>query len=189
MGQDKARLEIGGMPVLVRTGRLLESLVGAITVVGTPERYAGLGLRVIPDDQPGLGPLGGIATALRVTASDWNLIVGCDLPYLSAAWLEYLVARAVRSAADAVLPESIDQGVERLEPVCAMYHRRSRPAIAAALAGGIRKVSDGLADLAMEVVTSAEWKAFDSGNWLFKNMNTPADYQEARAMLEESRAE
>ena len=179
MGRDKAWLELGGRPLLVRTAQLLEPLVAPVTVIGPPERYSGLGLRVVPDDRAGLGPLGGISTALSLSSSPWNLILGCDLPYLSAAWLEHLVARALASAADAVLAETANGP----EPLCAMYHQRCGPAIAAALGRGVRKVTQGLAGLVVETITAAEWKAFDSDGWLFKNMNTPADYTEAQARL------
>ena len=58
MGCDKALLEIAGVPLLVRTARLLEPRVAGVTVIGPPERYAALGLRVVPDDRAGLGQIG-----------------------------------------------------------------------------------------------------------------------------------
>ena len=54
MGRNKALLEIGGVPLLVRTARLLEPLVAAVTVIGPLERYTALGLHVVPDDSPGM---------------------------------------------------------------------------------------------------------------------------------------
>ena len=180
MGCDKALLEIAGVPLLVRTARLLEPRVAGVTVVGPPERYAALGLRVVPDDRAGLGPLGGIATALRISSSEWNLVVGCDLPYLTGDWLDWLIGRAQASPADAVVPES-ERG---LEPLCAIYRARCAPALAAALARGVRKASDAVAALAMEKVTVGQWRAFEAGGALFQNMNTPDDYQQARARLE-----
>src|SRR5271156_6937528 len=105
MGADKGLLEIAGEPMIVRAARLVESVVGApAVVVGTPEKYRGLGLQAIADDWPGCGPLGGIATALRASAADWNLIVACDLPHLTREWLEYLLQRARDSAGEAVVP-------------------------------------------------------------------------------------
>ena len=180
MGCDKALLEIAGVPLLVRTARLLEPRVPGVTVIGPPERYAALGLRVVPDDRAGLGPLGGIATALRISSSEWNLVVGCDLPYLTGDWLDWLIARARASPADAVVPES----ARGLEPLCAIYRARCAPALAAALARGVRKASDAVAALAMEKVTVGQWKAFEAGGALFQNLNTPDDYQQARARLE-----
>ncbi len=47
MGRDKALLEIAGVPLLVRIARLVEPLVTAVTVIGSPERHAHLGLRVV----------------------------------------------------------------------------------------------------------------------------------------------
>lgn len=177
MKRDKALLEIGGVPLLLRTAQLLQSVVGAPTVVGDPATYEFFALPVISDDWPGAGPLGGIATALRASSAQWNLVVACDLPYLTAEWLRFLVARAVASTADAVLPLN----TRGAEPLCAMYHKRGEPAIRAALESGIRKVTDGLQNIRVETIPTAEWKAFDSEGLLFKNMNLPQDYQEAAA--------
>jgi molybdenum cofactor guanylyltransferase len=183
MGRDKAVLELDGVPLIVRVARLVESVAGKPIVVGAPERFSALGLEVVADDWPAAGPLGGIATALRASRARWNLIVACDLPYLTAAWLEALVARALASEADAVLPMN-ERGAE---PLCAMYQSRCGPVIRAALERGTRKVTDGLAGLRVDNIEPAEWKAFDSEGLLFKNMNSPADYEEAKARFNGSR--
>jgi molybdopterin-guanine dinucleotide biosynthesis protein A len=179
MGRDKALLELDGAPLIVRVARLVESVAGRPIVVGAPERFSGLGLEVVADDFPAAGPLGGIATALRTSRSQWNLIVACDLPYLTKTWLEYLVARGQSSAGDAVLPMN-ERGAE---PLCAMYQTRCEPVIRAALERGTRKVTDGLVGLRVENIEPEEWKAFDSESFLFKNMNSPADYEEAKTKL------
>src|ERR1700690_1848525 len=77
MGRDKGLLDFGGVPLILHTARLLESLVAEVTVVGSPHRYAALGLRAIADEddgqaqdgpqKPGCGPLAGIAAALAAT--------------------------------------------------------------------------------------------------------------------------
>ena len=179
MGMDKGLLEIDGVPLIVRTARLVDGvdrMVSAATVVGRPETYQRIGLRAIADNWPGCGPLGGIATALRASDTEWNLIVACDLPYLACEWLQFLSRRARESVADAVVPMS-ERGAE---PLCAMYHTGGEPAMRRALELGVRKVTDGLAELRVEVIEPAEWKGFDSGGLLFKNVNTPADYEQAK---------
>jgi len=179
MGRDKALLEIDGLQMVARTALLLGPLVAAITMVGPREPNLRFPYDSVPDDVPGLGPLGGIATALRATSHDWNLILGCDLPYLTRPWLRFLIIKAFRSSADVMLPKS-DRGPE---PLCAVYHARCAPVISAALERGVRKVTEGLAGLVIETLPHAEWKAFDSDGSLFKNMNSPADYEWARARL------
>jgi len=185
MGRDKALLELNGEPMIVRVARLMESVAGIPVLVGAPERFRALGLQVIADDWPAAGPLGAIATALRASSAPWNLIVACDLPYLTKAWLDFIVARGLSSPADAILPMN-ERGAE---PLCAMYRKSCEPAIRAALGRGTRKVTDGLAALRTENIEPAEWKAFDSEGLLFKNMNSPADYEEAKARLNGSKRE
>jgi molybdopterin-guanine dinucleotide biosynthesis protein A len=183
MGVDKGLLEIAGVPMIARAARLVESAVGSpVLLVGTPQKYRGLGLRAIADDWPGCGPLGGIATALRASDAEWNLIVACDLPYLTREWLEYLLQRARDSAEEAVVARNLTPANKRgAEPLCAMYHKCSEPELRRALERGVRKVTDGLAELRVEMIEPAKWKGFDSDGLLFKNVNTPADYEAAQA--------
>jgi molybdopterin-guanine dinucleotide biosynthesis protein A len=183
MGVDKGLLEIAGVPMIARAARLVESVVGSpVVVVGTPEKYRELRLRAIADDWPGCGPLGGIATALAASDAEWNLIVACDLPYLTREWLQYLLQRARDSAEEAVVARNLTPANRRgAEPLCAMYHRGSEPELRRALQRGVRKVRDGLAELRVEMIEPAKWKGFDSDGLLFKNVNTPADYEEAKA--------
>ena len=181
MGADKALLEIGGVPLLVRAAKLAQKAAGNATIVGGAETYRDIGLVAVADDWPGAGPLGGIATALGASKASWNLIIACDLPYLTEAWLNYVIARAFSSEADAVMA----MNTRGAEPLCAMYHKRCEPAIREELARGTRKVTDGLRAVTVEMVRPNEWKAFDSEGLLFKNMNSPADYEEARVRLTE----
>jgi hypothetical protein len=48
-------------------------------------------------------------------------------------------------------------------------------------------VTEGIALLRAEVLDEADWKRFDSDGRLFWNMNTAADYEEARRILEAER--
>ncbi len=181
MGRDKALLQINGTPLALRTAQLLAPLVSSVAMVAPADRYGELGLALIADDYPGAGPLGGIATALRATACEWNLVVSCDMPFLTQPWLEFLISTALAEAADALVPVSAHG---RAEPLCAMYHRRCLPAIRVELGMGIRKVTTGLAGLAVRTLPYERWREFDSVGRLFKNMNTPEDYADARIALE-----
>ena len=185
MGSEKGLLPFAGKPLVLRMARLVEFAGDAPVIIGPPGKYGGIGFRVVDDDRRGVGigggPLVGICTALRAATRGWNLIVACDLPFLTREWLEFLRARALDSPADVVIP--LNEG--GYEPLCAMYRKRCYQEIAAALARGVRKVTDGLAGLTMSAIAREEWKGFDPSGRLFKNVNTPADYDEACAAAEE----
>jgi len=180
MGRAKALLEIGGEPMILRTARLVESVAVSAAVIGKFEGYEALQLSFVDDEWSGTGPLGAIATALRKSSAPWNLIVGCDLPYLTREWLEYVVERALASQSDAVVP----MNVRGAEPMCAAYHKCAEALLLTAIERGTRKVTEGLKALSIEWIEPGDWKRFDSAGVLFKNMNTPEDYQEAKAALE-----
>jgi molybdopterin-guanine dinucleotide biosynthesis protein A len=188
MGREKGLLELGGVPLIVRTVRLLEQLVSEVTVVGPPDRYASLGLRAIADQQiagvegEGLvrAPLVGIATALNATKAPWNLILACDLPYLTADWLGWLLARAIVSDAEIVVPRSPGG----LEPLAAVYRKECAAGIFAALHRGIRKVTDAMIEFRMESLSENDWIGHDPEGKVLRNMNAPADYEEAKKWIE-----
>jgi len=164
MGVDKALIEIGGRSLALRVADELAKVCGPVALVGDPERYGHCGLPVIRDEFPGEGPLAGMEAALRTTESEWNLVVACDMPALDPAVFEELFL-ACDEGMDAALPEYADG---RVEPLCAVYHRRCHAAVRAALDAGIRKVTDALRPLGLRYVrvTSAV---------PFANLNTPED--------------
>ena len=109
MGRDKARLEIGGVSLMSRAVGLLQSVTGNSVIISSSPLHELSGSRIVADDFPDWGPLGGIATALRISETDWSLVIACDLPYLTKAWLDFLIERALKSGADAVVPMNLQR--------------------------------------------------------------------------------
>jgi molybdopterin-guanine dinucleotide biosynthesis protein A len=187
-GRDKALVEIDGAPMLLRMRALLSSVAADVQVIAAPQKYLLLGVTGIPDRWEGQGPLAGIITALLTTketgGADWNLIIGCDLPFLTREWLSYLVERALASGADVVAPKS----AQGLEPLCACWRTSAAPKLQRAFESGTRKITQAMEQLQLEIVDESDWKRFDSAGRLFWNMNTAADYDEAKRILEAERA-
>jgi molybdopterin-guanine dinucleotide biosynthesis protein A len=121
LGRDKALLAYHGHTLVEHIAAQLQAACGHVTLVGAPDRYRHLGLPVIDEPCPGRGPLSGIAAALAHTEFDWNLILACDQPGVTAALLARLLAAARAGAADAVALAGEDGSPE---PLCAAYHRR-----------------------------------------------------------------
>lgn len=192
MGRDKGLLDFDGAPLILHTDGLLKTIAAKVTVVGSPHRYSTLGLHAIADEcaahpeagpsEPSRGPLAGISAALAATQMPWNLIVACDLPYLSAEWLDWLLSRALRSPGQAVIPRT-ERGIE---PLAAVYRRECIAPISAALARGVRKVSDAIEDLRVDLVYPREWRRIDASSQILRNMNEPGDYEKARKWWEDN---
>jgi molybdopterin-guanine dinucleotide biosynthesis protein A len=187
-GCDKALVEMEGAPMLLRMCALLRSVATDVQVIAASHKYAAVGVTGIPDRWEGQGPLAGIITALLTTketgAAEWNLIIGCDMPFLAREWLSYLAQRALASNAEVVAPKS----AQGLEPLCACWRTSAAPKLQNAFDGGTRKITQAMKQLQLEIVDEPDWKRFDSGGRLFWNMNTAADYDEAKRILEAERA-
>jgi molybdopterin-guanine dinucleotide biosynthesis protein A len=167
-GQDKSALIVDGVRLLDRQLAALHSLTDTILLVGYPGP-APASCVVVPDHRPGTGPLGAISTALSVATTERVLIVAVDLPFLTAAFLEFL-ARADEDA-DAVVP--VSDG--RWQPLCAMYRRRVAPVLDAAIDRGELAVHAAVARLNPTLIAGDSLAPFDPEHRLFANINTPDD--------------
>jgi molybdenum cofactor guanylyltransferase len=184
-GTDKALVTLGGKSMLQRTGELLSGVCQDMRIVASAAKYGNEAWPVIADQWPGEGPLGGILSALATiqdsaSPKDWALIVSCDMPFLTQEFLGFLRDCALQSSAQVVAPRSSIG----LEPLCACWRADAAVAIRALFDAGIRKVSEAMKRLPMEVLDEPVWKRFDSHNRLFWNMNTPDDYEAVRRILE-----
>jgi molybdenum cofactor guanylyltransferase len=194
-GTDKALVQFGGKSILVRTAETAAPVCEDVHIVAAAGKYSGLSWGVLHDRWPGAGPLGGILTALHHlneaglsggTGATGNgprsvaLIVSCDMPFLTREFLAFLCDRASSSHAQVVVPRSSGG----LEPLCACWKSSALKAVETAFDSGVRKVTQAMNHLPMEVLDEPAWKRFDKNDRLFWNMNTPEDYAEARRVLE-----
>ena len=179
-GSDKALAKLCGKTMLERMCDLVRQAIGEVRIVAQPGRYSIDGVASVADRWPGEGPLGGIATALADAASsqprsEWALILSCDMPFLTVAWLQFLADCAAKSSANAIVPRS-ENG---LEPLCACWSIATARKVESEFRAGTRKVTQALQALRVEVLDEKDWKRFDTNGRLFWNMNTQADYEEA----------
>src|SRR5579863_10550524 len=66
MGRDKALLPLGDSTLLDHVAHCVRQAAGNVTIIGPPDRYAGLGYPVAADLVNDSGPLGGVYTALSI---------------------------------------------------------------------------------------------------------------------------
>lgn len=168
MGTDKARLEVGGTPLLERIAREAVSAGFPVLVVGRvrPEDWPIPDVAFAEDAWPGRGPLGGLATALRLAETP-VLAVACDMPRLSGEALRWLAARAAEQGEPHGLAVR-NRG--QWEPTFSVYAPACLPLIESRLEAG-RLSLHGLFE-------AGEFGIVDAPGWVaaqLVNVNTPDD--------------
>jgi molybdenum cofactor guanylyltransferase len=171
MGQDKALLPWGRDTLGAHVARIVGQAVdGYVSLIGPPEQLHALRLPVYADRMPGCGPLGGLLTALEATDAEWNLLVACDMPHITADALTLLLDRAAKTGGLCVAPITPSGA----EPLCAVYHIDCLPAVRRALDDKRLKMRNLLPELGVSLVAGLD-------PLLFTNVNTPADWAELLA--------
>ena len=162
MGRDKRTLRVGNRTFLSHTKAALSE--------------AGWKARVVAKDlKPGLGPLGGIATALRKTTHSRVLFVGCDMPFLSGELLRQFFDEAVSGAGSIFTRHAKGMGFPFL------LHRDDLKIVEQQIAKGalsLQRLAQRLAAREWEPSVRIERQLF--------NINTPDDFAEAKRRWKES---
>ncbi len=131
MGQDKALIPIGGVPMLELVCRAAQSCADTVYIVTSwEERYQHLVspsvkfIREVP--LPGKiemsGPLVGFAQGLLQVQTDWVLLLACDLAKLSPKILQEWTAELDQVDEEAIA--TLVHHVKGWEPLCGFYRRR-----------------------------------------------------------------
>jgi molybdenum cofactor guanylyltransferase len=165
MGRDKALLPVGGRTLVEDIAAQVRAAAGSVCLIGAPQKYGHLGLPVVADKIENCGPLGGLYTALSCTEAEWIVLVACDMPGVTAAFLEQLLDAAETSDADCVVPETGG----KIDPLCAVYHRRIEPLVASAIDRKLFKMQDFVSTL-----RTCYWPVADPRP--LQNVNTPAEW-------------
>ena len=157
MGRNKSALRLGRHTLLahVRAGA----------------RNSGFPHRVIRRDLvPRCGPLGGVYTALTTTRADVLVFLPCDMPFISADLVKFLVARLGHRKNGLFVEQNGRVGFPFL------VRRAALPVVEQLLS--VRQLS--LQKLARALSAQIVRLPRHAGNCLF-NINTPEDWTRAKA--------
>jgi len=178
MGEDKAFLRLEDRTLLARALDLARAAAGSVWIVGSRTKFAAFG-PVVEDVYPERGPLGGIHAALIQTATDLNLLIAVDLPFLRPNFLNYLIARARATTAVVVVP-NVGGG---LQPLCAVYRRAFAEVAERSLGAGKNKIDRLFPEVQTRIIDQEEMKQNGFSEEMFRNLNTQEDWKEARMRL------
>ena len=178
MGRNKALMPLAGRRLVDRALAVLAGLFDDLLMVtNSPELYADLGIRMVPDLVTGKGALGGIHSAVHHAAAPHCLVVACDMPFLNAGVLRYLADQ--RAEYDVVVPNANG----RPQPLHAVYGKACLQPIARRLESDRLHVVGFYPDVRVREVTADELTAFDPEGLSFRNLNTPEEFADAERRL------
>ena len=184
MGRDKAFLDLGGRPLIAHVlERMGEVCAETLIVANDIPRYAGLGVRIVPDVFPGVGVLGGLHAGLAAARHDLILAVGCDMPFLNPALLRAFVAWA--EGYDVVALRRGDQ----VETLHAAYRRTCLGPMEEVIRSGQQRIISFFPQVRVRYVAPEDIFPLDPDLRSFRNVNTPEEWAALQQELEQQDAD
>ena len=170
MGEDKATLFFRERPLWQNQLGILRELAPEMIFVSarTDPPWRPGDVQFVADAPPSRGPLSGIAAAISQKTGDHLLVLGIDMPFMTADYLRKLLDR-VGPGRGAV--PMIDN---RAEPLAAIYPRCAEVDFTNALAGE----DFSLQPLIARLIAAGELESVevsDEERALFRNLNEPGD--------------
>jgi molybdopterin-guanine dinucleotide biosynthesis protein A len=181
MGSDKAQLMFGKQTGVQRIAAELTALIDRVRVVGSRNVPGDSGFENVPDVLERWGALGGIHSALSACRATWAFVVACDLPFVTSVLFTRLW-QLNAGTFDAIVPIQPDG---RPQPLCAIYRREVNSEKAARLIATDEHTPRALlAQVRTRWVEFRELADLPGAEYFFLNVNTPADYELAKQILE-----
>lgn len=175
MGQDKALLDLGGVPAWQRSVERMSRLTPDVWLApGTPGRLGSTGLREVPDEN--LGPAGAIVAALSLCPTPLLAVVAVDMPFAEASVFTFLAGKD-RGAGAIPVWDSQPQ------PLHGVYRSETAGQMTALVQAGERSAQRLAAHLSVELVPEDQLRAVDPTGLFCVNINTPANLLHARTLI------
>jgi len=171
-GRPKGLLEVPVTreKIVVKLVRIAREADLEPMLVGDATHYRPIapGVPILPDEPPGMGPLGGLAALLAAARDRPAIALACDMPYVTRE----LVARLATARADGpVLAARAADDAARWEPFFARYDSsRVRSALEGVLARGERSMHALLASVRVD-----ELVLTDDERTTLRDWDSPSD--------------
>jgi molybdopterin-guanine dinucleotide biosynthesis protein A len=179
MGQNKALMSLGGQRLVDRVVKVMRSVFADLLMItNTPDVYADLGVPMVPDVWPEKGSLGGVYSAIYHVATPYCLVVACDMPFLRAALLRYLMTQIADY--DVVVPDVLGE----LQTLHAIYSKACLQPIERRLEMHRLRIVGFFPDVRVRTLTASELEPYDPELLAFQNLNTPEEFQAAEQWLQ-----
>jgi molybdenum cofactor guanylyltransferase len=122
MGKDKGFIKYAGKYLIEYPLEICRSICDEILISTGNREYERFGYPLIKDEYAGIGPIGGIYSALKRASNHQTILLPCDTPLLKKEMFELLLRNT--NDADLVVPYT---GESVMEPLCACYSKSLLP--------------------------------------------------------------
>ncbi|MBK7212848.1 MAG: molybdenum cofactor guanylyltransferase [Bacteroidales bacterium] len=176
MGQDKGLLQLNGRSMMEIAIERLSIHCDRIIISANSEVYDHLGLEVVHDIFPDIGPMGGLYSALTKSTTEYNIVLSVDLPFVNEGLINYLIASS--NGFQLAVPWS---GNEYYEPLCACYHISVLTLLEGAISSGNFKLPSLFQQMTVNKLIINSDLPFYNDN-LFFNINNASDFISAEKL-------
>ncbi len=167
MGTDKGLTLLNGKPMIEHIIQALKPCVDEILIVANNQEYTRYGYPVVEDVIKDCGPMGGIYTGLLTSTTLKNLVVSCDIPFITTEMLTTIITKS--GTEEITVPKYHD----KIEPLCAIYSKDCAERLLQLLQNKKWKMQDALKNF-----ETNEIQLFDAIGRNFININTPQELNE-----------
>ncbi len=169
-GGDKSVFVYEGRPLISHVLDVIKPVFDDIKIIANDsEKFSFLGLDVIPDLIPGLGPIGGIYSALENVDCSRVFIFPCDMPFLNTEFVKYM--SQIPDIYDVIVPKAGDF----FQPLHAIYSKKCLSKIKKQIDEKNFKMSAIFEDLNIRIVGEDEIGFYGDPFMMFKNINFRSD--------------
>jgi len=170
MGENKAFIEVEGVPIIGRIHKLFKSLFNEVIIVtNEKDLFLSYDANLYGDLLPDRGALGGLYTGLFCSSFLYSFCVGCDMPFLKKPVIEYLIRNI--DSFDVIVPKAEDG----LQPLHAIYSKTCLEPIREMIEKGKYKIIDFYPMAKIRVIEAHEFRSLDPMAESFINVNTPEE--------------
>jgi len=169
-GSDKSLHIFNDKPMISHTYDAVKKIFDEIYIIAPDgEKFSFLDAKIIPDIIPGLGPIGGIYTAVESLDAERVFIFPCDMPFLNQEFIRYMAE--IPDIYDIVVPEL--NGM--YQPLHAIYSKRCINNIKKNIKLEDYRMSGFYEGLNIRTVNEEEIGCYNEPNRMFKNINFKED--------------
>lgn len=171
MGKDKGLMLLDDKAIVQHVIDAIKPVVDNVVIVSNNSEYEKFGLELIEDLIKGIGPAGGIYSALNHCTTENIFIVSCDMPFVTSEAIKFIIDNSTHSEITLALQN------QNIEPLFGVYTKACLPKWKELIETGIIQLKYLATHFNLFQLNVDGNELF--GEKVFSNLNTKVDFENA----------